>query len=135
MYATKVKDLMTKEIVSVSLNDSIEKVAQQMVDNQIGSILVHEDNTLFGIITKRDILEKVILTCQDPCEVKASDVATKKLITISSEETIRDVLILMHKHKVKRILVKYPDDDGLAGIITTYDLVAAFNSLELRSSP
>lgn len=124
---------MTKEIVTVSVNDSIEKVAQLMVDNQIGSILVHEDNTLFGIITKRDILEKVILTCRDPCEVKARDIATKNLITISSGKTIKDVLTLMNQHKIKRVLVKDPDTYELVGIITTYDLIAAFNILEHQS--
>lgn len=122
---------MTREIVTVSLNDSIEKVAQLMVDKQIGSIIVNEGNEPLGIITKRDILERVILDCQDPCKVKAKDVATKNLITISSGETIRDVLLLMHKHKIKRILVKNSDDLELAGIITTHDLIAAYNSLEL----
>ncbi len=131
MYSTKVKDVMTREIVTVSLNDSIEKVAQLMVDKQIGSIIVNEGNEPLGIITKRDILERVILDCQDPCKVKAKDVATKNLITISSGETIRDVLLLMHKHKIKRILVKNSDDFELAGIITTHDLIAAYNSLEL----
>ncbi|UCG90444.1 MAG: CBS domain-containing protein [Candidatus Heimdallarchaeota archaeon] len=130
MYSTKVKDLMTREIVTVDLNDSIERVALLMVENKIGSILVYEDNEVFGIITKRDILERVILDCQDPCKIKAKDVATKNLIIISSGETINDVLSLMYKHKVKRILVKNLDDSKLVGIITTHDLVAAYNSLE-----
>lgn len=130
MYSTKVKDLMTREIVTVNLNDSIERVAQLMVEKQIGSLLVYEDNEVIGIITKRDILEKVILYCQDPCKIKAKDIATKNLIIISSGETISDVLSLMYKHKVKRILVKNPDNSELVGIITTHDLVAAYNSLE-----
>lgn len=121
---------MTREIVTVNFNDSIEKVAQLMVEKQIGSLLVYEDNEVIGIITKRDILERVILYCQDPCKVKAKDIATKNLIIISSGETISDVLSLMYNHKVKRILVKNPDDSELVGIITTHDLVAAYHSLE-----
>lgn len=125
---------MKKEIVAVSVNDSLEKVAQLMFENHIGSVLVHQDQEPIGIITKRDIIERVILYCQDPCEVKAKDVATRNLIMISSRETIKDVLMLMFKHKIKRVLVKDPDSFELVGIITTHDLIAAFNSLELQSS-
>ncbi|MFX0124855.1 MAG: cyclic nucleotide-binding/CBS domain-containing protein [Candidatus Hodarchaeota archaeon] len=134
MYSTRVEDLMNKEIVAVPTDESLEKVAQLMVENHVGSILVHQDHEPVGIITKRDIIERVILYCQDPCEVKAKDIATRNLITISSGETIKDVLMLMYKHKIKRVLVKDPKNFELVGIITTYDLVAAFNALELRSS-
>lgn len=133
MYTTRVKDLMKKEILAVNAEDSIEKVAQLMAENHVGSILVHQDQEPIGIISKRDIIERVILHCQDPCQIKAKDVATRNLVTIFSSETIRDVLILMYKHKIKRVLVKDPDTYELAGIITTYDLIAAFNALEHQS--
>lgn len=134
MYSTKVYDLMKKEIVAVTANDSIEKVAQLMIENHIGSVLVHQDQEPIGIISKRDIIERVILNCQDPCEINAKDVATRNLITISPRETVKEVLMLMYKHKIKRVLVKDPDNYELVGIITTYDLIAAFNSLELLTS-
>ncbi len=131
MYSTKVKDLMTRDIVAVSHDENLEKVAQLMVEKKIGSVLVHKDFEPIGIITKRDILEKVILNCKNPCDVPANDVATKDLITISSRETVREALSLMYKNDIKRIVVTSPDQSELIGIITTHDLVAAFNSLEL----
>ncbi len=125
---------MKKEIVAVTANDSLEKVAQLMAENHIGSVLVHQDQEPIGIITKRDIIERVILNCQDPCEIKAKDVATTNLITITSKQTIKDVLMLMYKHNIKRVLVKNPDNFELVGIITTHDLIAAFSSLEPLTS-
>ena len=125
---------MKKEIVAVSVNESLEKVAQLMFENHIGSILVHQGQEPIGIITKRDIIERVILYCKDPCEIKAKDVATRNLITISSKETIKDVLMLMYKHNIKRVLVKNLDNLELVGIITTHDLIAAFSSLEPLTS-
>jgi CBS domain-containing protein len=125
---------MKKEIVAVTANDTLEKVALLMAENHIGSVLVHQDQEPIGIITKRDIIERVILNCQDPCEIKAKDVATTNLITISSKETIKDVLMLMYKHNIKRVLVKNPDNFELVGIITTHDLIAAFSSLEPLTS-
>jgi signal-transduction protein with cAMP-binding, CBS, and nucleotidyltransferase domain len=135
VYSTRVKDLMTKDIVTVNLEEGIEKVAQLMVKNEIGSVLVKDDFKTIGIITKRDILEKVVIYCNNPCGAKAKDIATRKIITISSEKTIKDVLMLMYENKIKRILVKNTESDGISGIITTHDLIAAFSSLEVRSSP
>ena len=135
MYSTRVKDLMTRDIVTVNQDEGIKNVAQLMVEKQIGSVLVKDDFTTIGIITKRDILEKVVLYCNNPCRAKAKDVATKQLIMITSEKTIKDVLMLMYEHKIKRILVKNSESDEISGIITTHDLIAAFSSLEVLSPP
>ncbi|MHA1330921.1 MAG: CBS domain-containing protein [Candidatus Hodarchaeales archaeon] len=133
MNRIKVKDLMSKDIVSVECNANIVKVAQLMVEKGIGSVLVYDDNdkNKIGIITQRDLVSRILLECHNPCEIKAKDIATKNLITISAEDTIKDALIMMYKHKIKRIPVKNPTTNELIGIISSYDIVAAFNSLDL----
>jgi len=124
---------MSKDIVSVECNANIVKVAQLMVEKGIGSVLVYDDNdkNKIGIITQRDLVSRILLECHNPCEIKAKDIATKNLITISAEDTIKDALIMMYKHKIKRIPVKNPTTNELIGIISSYDIVAAFNSLDL----
>lgn len=124
---------MTKEIVAVNPNESVEKVAQLMVEKKVGSVLVYKDQKNLGIITKQNIIARVVLNCNDPCTVKAGDIATKNLITISSEETVKDALKLMSKYRIKRIPVINPVSNNLVGIITSYDILAAFNSLESLS--
>ena len=126
---------MTRDIVTVNQDEGIKNVAELMVEKKIGSVLVKDDFTTIGIITKRDILEKVVLYCNNPCRAKAKDVATRQLIIITSEKTIKDVLMLMYEHKIKRILVKNSESDEISGIITTHDLIAAFSSLEVISPP
>jgi CBS domain-containing protein len=136
MDKTKVKDLMTKSeaLVTVDLEESIDKVAQLMVEKGVGSVIVFEGKKAIGVITKKDILSRVIINCYDPCDIKAKEIASTDLITISPEKTIKEALMLMYKHKIRRILVKTPDLDELEGIITTHDLIAAYNSLELPDS-
>jgi CBS domain-containing protein len=134
MDKTQVKDLMTRNIVSVDLNENLDKIARLIVEKEIGSILVYNENKeLFGIITKRDILARVLLECHNPCNFKAKDVASKNLITISPEKTIKEALMMMYKHKIRRIPVKDPKNGEIVGIITTHDLIAAYNYLQLPS--
>jgi CBS domain-containing protein len=136
MDKTKIKDLMTKSeaLVKVGLEDPIDLVANLMIEKDVGSVLVYDEDKPIGMITKRDILERVIIECLDPCKVKVDDIASKNLITISPEKTIKEALMVMYKHKIRRIPVKDPEKDQLEGIITTHDLIAAYNYLELSIS-
>jgi CBS domain-containing protein len=131
LITTRVKDLMTKEIISINSNDDVITASKVMIHNNIGCVVVYEENKPTGIITERDIVKKVINDCEDLCDVPASEIATKGLITIGPIDTIKNALITMHTNKIKRILVKDPDTQDLIGIITTRDIIAAFSTLKL----
>ena len=125
---------MVRNIIFVSPRETIVNVSKLMMENVIGSVLVCEnlDDLKIGIITLRDLVSRVLIKCLNPCEVTAGDVATKNLITISSEETIKAAFSLMLNHKIKRIPVRNPTNNKLVGIISSYDIIAAFNTLDLK---
>ncbi|MHA2387405.1 MAG: CBS domain-containing protein [Candidatus Hodarchaeales archaeon] len=122
---------MTRDLITISGDKSVIYASEMMIEKNIGSILVYEDSTVFGIITERDIVRKVITDCRDLCEVQAKEIATRDLITIAPEDTIEHALITMYRKKIKRIPVKDSDSHELVGIITTHDIISAFNTLEL----
>ena len=129
---TKIKDLMTKGIISINSNDDAITASKIMIHKNIGSVLVLDGSNPVGIITERDIVKKVITDCKNLCETKAVDLATRDLITLGPDDTIKKALITMYKNKIKRIPIQDPESGELVGIITTYDIIAAFNSLELK---
>ncbi len=131
MKNTKIKDLMTRDIIKMNIKDTADKIALIMKDKGVGSVFIYENNDLIGLITKRDLLERVLVDCLNPCEVTAGDIVTKNLITISKDTLIPDCLKLMYKHKIKRLPVIDSNNGNLIGIITSYDIIAAFNTLEL----
>ena len=118
MNITKVKDLMTKDLITISGDENVIHASELMIEKNIGSLLVYDDSEVIGIITERDIVRKVITDCKDLCEVMAIEIATKDLIT-------------MYRRNIKRIPVKDPVSHELVGIITTHDIIAAFSTLEL----
>lgn len=120
---------MTRDIISVNLNDTVDKIALLMTEKRVGSVLVYDDDDFTGLITKRDMLERVILDCLNPCDILAKDIVTKDPITISDQEIVANCLKMMYKHKIKRIPVINSEGGKIVGIITSYDIIAAFNSL------
>ena len=79
---TRIKDVMTQNIISVDVNDDIATAARLIIENGIGSVIVKDNNIPIGIITKRDIVERVVLDCHNPCKVKVKEIVTSQLITI-----------------------------------------------------
>jgi CBS domain-containing protein len=132
LNTTKIKDLMTKGIISINSNDDAITASKIMIHKNIGSVLVLDGSNPVGIITERDIVKKVITDCKNICEIRASDLATRDLITLGPDNSVKQALITMYKNKIKRIPIQDPKTGELIGIITTYDIIAAFNSLELK---
>lgn len=122
---------MTRNIISVNVDDDIATAARLMIEKGVGSVIVKKKDTPIGIITKKDIVERVVLYCHNPCKVKVKEIVTNQLVTISEKELIREALIQMHTHKIKRLPVRSEESGNLVGIITSYDIIAAFNTLEL----
>lgn len=143
----KVKDIMTKEVVTVKEDDTVETAANILNDKGLSGLpVVDDDNLIKGIITEGDLMRRIskidgpsyieVLGGIFPLESKSDffdrlkksmgylvkDMMTKNLITISEEAELEDVATLMVKKKVKRIPVV--DDKGrLIGIISRKDIM------------
>jgi len=56
----ELKDIMTRDVVTISPNDTIKKAAELMHDRQIGALPVVEDGRIVGIITESDIFRILV---------------------------------------------------------------------------
>lgn len=77
-----------RDAVCGSEDEVISSVVDKMVKNDIGAIIIVKNELLVGIITERDILEKVINPGKDPKKTFAKDVMTKHVITVGSDRSI-----------------------------------------------
>lgn len=110
-----------EEVVSVTADATIAAAANVMQDENVGSVLVTEDDALVGILTDRDVAVRVTAEGRDPAETLVRDVMTEDLLTVTIEEEISDLIEAMGEHEVRRIPVM--DGDEVAGIVTLDDIV------------
>lgn len=120
-----VKEVMKKSIVTVNSTNTIYQAAGIMKKNNIGSLVV-VDNALEGIVTERDILNKVVAEGRDPKAIKVSEIMTGKVITIAPDKDMEEACDLMARYKIKRLPVVFGDE--VVGIITSTDVVAILSS-------
>ena len=117
---TKIKDVMTKALVSVDPATSLYQISKMMEQGGMGSILVKKDGVPSGIITDRDFAIKIAaygVSMDSPVE----KIATFPLQTINSNDSLLDAAKTMADKKIRKLAVI--EEGKVVGIITSTDLV------------
>ena len=118
----RVRDFMSKKLITVTIKNSIYDCAKLMKNKKIGSVLVLNPNgSLAGIITKTDLVSVFLTQATSP--LKVSDIMTRKVITVTPNDTILLVESLLIKYRITRIIVQR--NQIPVGIITHRDFVPA----------
>jgi CBS domain-containing protein len=118
--AKLVRDIMTKNVITVNLNQGAAEAARVMADKRISSVIVLEKEQPVGIITERDFVKKICAKELEISKVKAGEIMSK-IRTFADSETPIDVAIQrMLNHNIRRLPII---SEGKAiGIITVTDL-------------
>jgi CBS domain-containing protein len=119
----RVSDIMSNGVLVTFPLQPISEVVEVLVKNDVGSMVVKNPKTgyLEGIITKGDILRKVLLKELDPKKTTARRVMSFPVVTIESSATVEEASKLMIQKKVSKLPVV--DDGKLNGIITSTDII------------
>jgi signal-transduction protein with cAMP-binding, CBS, and nucleotidyltransferase domain len=114
----KVKDIMTKSVISVDENSTVQQAAKKM--KKIGSVLVRRGRKIYGIVTDSDIIKKVVAKGLNPKKVKIKEIASYPLIVINADESVQHASYLMRKHNIKRLPVV--EGNKIVGIVSSTDI-------------
>ncbi|MCK5826212.1 MAG: CBS domain-containing protein, partial [Desulfuromusa sp.] len=122
-----VKDYCHREIITCNINDTVMSAAKIMRDKGISSLIAcDDDNQPVGIMTDRDLRNKVIAGGLDPLVVKVSSVMTTPVISVREDDTLFEVLYRMSRNRIHRIGV-VDSDNVLVGLINESDIIRLQN--------
>lgn len=116
----KVRDVMTKSVVTVSPDDTIKDAAQVMQRHNIGSVPVVDKTGLVGIVTDRDIVVRNIAQGQDPFSTPVKNIMTSQVMTASPEEDVNSVSKKMSTQQIRRVPVV--ENQQLVGMVSLGDI-------------
>ncbi len=124
------RDIMTGGAECVGENETLRTAAEKMAELDVGALpICGEDDRLKGMITDRDIVIKVVAQGRDPGQVKATELAQGKPVTIGADDSIEEALRTMREHKVRRLPVI--DGHRLVGIVSQGDLAQEADSQQV----
>ena len=124
-----VRDIMTKDLLTISEKDTALKAAQLMSEKGVSSLIVLSDDQPIGIITERDFIKKICLKELKLSTVKVGDMMSK-IRTSASPDTSIDVAVQrMVNNRIRRLPII--DNGKLVGIITVTDLAKHLRTILL----
>jgi CBS domain-containing protein len=118
--ASVVRDIMTKEIVTIDGERSALEAAKIMTEKGISSLFVVKNGNPVGIVTERDFIKKICAKELAISQVKIGGIMSKILTTATPETPIEVAVQRMVNHKIRRLPIM--EGGKIVGIITVTDL-------------
>jgi len=115
-----VKDIMSKNVISIDVTMTVKDAASMMNDAKIGSIIITKENTPVGILTERDFVTRIAGGAK-PLSTPLSEVMSKPLLSISPDKTVWEAAEIMRNSEIHKVVVQ--DGNNLVGIVTATDLI------------
>ncbi|TNF27446.1 MAG: CBS domain-containing protein [Deltaproteobacteria bacterium] len=120
-----VKDLLefksSDKVASVLSQSTVAGAAKQMLNFNIGFVLVLENSQLVGVLSERDIVYKSTALKLDPIAQKVADIMTKDIVFVNENTELKEVLELFKKMKFRHLPVK-KEDGSIAGVLSERDI-------------
>lgn len=148
VYTQRVQDVLTKEVVAVNADDSVQEALRLMVENRVSALpVVNSKDTCVGILSATDLMGLTRDLNEELSEAQGKEFTPQSLIdrlaeqdfgrrrvhelmsevveTVGPQATLADAARAMLHHRVHRLPV-VNERQRLIGIVSTTDILAAF---------
>jgi len=116
----KVEDVMVEDVITVDSEAMVMEAVELMNKHEIGCLVVTRKGKAIGIVTERDLLERVLAESRDPKKIKVRQIMSKPLIVGEPEMDVEDAARFMFRRKIKKLPVV--EGGRLIGLVTLTDL-------------
>ncbi|HYC43229.1 MAG TPA: CBS domain-containing protein [Noviherbaspirillum sp.] len=136
----RISDVMTRDVMSVSPQETIRRAAQMMDELNVGALPVCDGQKLVGMVTDRDITVRAVAAGQSPDSAHVEDVMSGAVHWCFDDQTVDEVMQQMGDTQIRRVPVVDHDTKELIGIVSLGDLATKHSAqvdrtLEEISSP
>jgi CBS domain-containing protein len=120
-FVSAILQVKGNDVISVKTDTSLIEVLELMAEKGIGAVLVMDDGKIAGIFSERDFARNVAKTKTLDLHIPVSELMTKDVFVISSDQTIDECMALMSSTRIRHLPVV--DENKLAGLISIGDVV------------
>ena len=117
MLSNKVKEIMTRDVITVAVTDSILDVMEMMVAKRVGRVIIAEKQLPVGIFTEQDVMKRVVNKKLDAEKTSIKKVMTAPIHAVREEASIVEVLGKMYKGKFRHLLVR-EEKKAMVGLVS-----------------
>lgn len=128
-----VGQICVRQVDTAKPGETVNVAALRMLQRAVGTLVVVDDaQRPIGIVTDRDLVERVVAKNRSPLDITLRDVMSTNIRTISESSTIKSAVAMMRTNKCRRLPV-VDDNQRLIGLISLDDflmlLASEFNQI------
>jgi CBS domain-containing protein len=117
-----IRELMVTEMTTASVDETVAEVARRMIDHRIGAVLVLDQGALYGLLSERDVMSRVVAEARDPRTTRVGEVATRTVSVVDVEAPLKTVLAVFREKRFRHLPVV--EAGKPVGILSTRDFLA-----------
>ena len=119
----RVEEMMSRHVLTVNRNQTLEEGAQAMIERRTGSAVVVDGSRFIGIVTERDVL-RAVARGMVPWSTKISDVMTADPVSIRPEVDSNEAIEIMIQGGFRHLPIS-EDGETLVGLVSLRELLKA----------
>ena len=110
-----------RRVYSVDVNRTVLEAARYMMEHSVGAVPVMRDGNLTGILSERDIMNRVVAVGRTPGTTAVSEVMTANPRAVAADESIEECLFIMREFGFRHLPIV--DGKELKGLISLRDVL------------
>lgn len=122
-----VRDIMQKNVITIEHDKTVHNAANILKEKEISFLVIIKDQKSIGVISERDIVQKVAAQDQKASSIKIESVMSKKFRWVTPDTPIEDAVQKMLNNNIRRLII-LDNDEKLAGVITQTNLAEFLRS-------
>jgi CBS domain-containing protein len=119
----QVRLFVSDRLILVGRDATMRQMAQRMVAEDVGALVVTEGDHVHGIVSERDVISD-IAAGNDLDSATAGDLDSRRLVTCTPDTTVQAAGVLMMENYVRHLLVS--DQTGPVGMVSARDLLGGY---------
>lgn len=117
-----IESLMKTELVTAAADESVAHAARSMAQNDVGAVLVVEEENLVGVLSERDVVARIVAEGSDATRTPVSAAATRDVVTVDVGASVRECAELLQAKGIRHLPVLR--DGKPVGILSSRDFFA-----------
>ena len=109
-------------VLEIDCESTVFEAVSQMVDGNVGSLLVTESGRLVGIVTERDYLRRVAIVGRDERTTPVREIMSAPIVYTTPESSIDECMAVMTERRIRHLPV-LDESRAVLGVVSIGDLV------------
>jgi CBS domain-containing protein len=120
LLSSPIEIVLNTNVVILESDRFVDEATKLMKDRNTRSVLASHNGEVIGILSKTDVLFKVISQGRNPTKIRLREIMTSPVLAVDPKTSVQEALSIMDKHDVRQIIVS--SNAAVLGIVSRNDI-------------